>query len=153
MSNDDLKNRILKVVADAEFSEEGSEFLNVTVTPEHLHKLAEDLKNNPDLLLDYMFCLTGVDWVSHLMVVYHLESTVHGHRMVLKVKISDRENPAVDTVSDIWKTAEFHEREVYDLFGIKFNNHPDLRRILLEEDWEGYPLRKDYKDEVNIVEL
>ena len=73
--------------------------------------------------------------------------------MVLKVKISDRENPAVDTVSDIWKTAEFHEREVYDLFGIKFNNHPDLRRILLEEDWEGYPLRKDYKDEVNIVEL
>ena len=87
------------------------------------------------------------------MVVYHLESTVHGHKMVLKVKISDRENPAVDTVSDIWKTAEFHEREVYDLFGIKFNNHPDLRRILLEEDWEGYPLRKDYKDEVNIVEL
>ena len=73
MSNDDLKNRILKVVPEAEFSEEGSEFLNVTVTPEHLHKLAEDLKNNAEILLDYMFCLTGVDWVSHLMVVYHLE--------------------------------------------------------------------------------
>ena len=100
-----------------------------------------------------MFCLTGVDWVTHLMVVYHLESTTLRHTIVLKAKITDRENPEVETVCDIWRTAEFHEREVFDLFGVKFTNHPDLRRILLEDDWEGFPLRKDYKDEANIVEL
>lgn len=71
----------------------------------------------------------------------------------MKAKITDRENPAVDTICNIWRTAEFHEREVYDLFGIKFNNHPDLRRILLETTRVGFPLRKDYKDEANIVEL
>jgi len=86
-------------------------------------------------------------------VVYHLNSTQHKHYIVLKVKTDDRVNPNFDTVCDIWRTAEFHERETYDMFGIRFNNHPDLRRIFLEEDWKGYPLRKDYVDEVNIVEF
>lgn len=153
MSNEELKNIISQITPDAELTEEGSEFLNATVNPGQLHFLAEKLRNEENTLFDYLYCLTGVDWTSNFQIVYHLESTVHNHRMVLKVKITDRENPSVDTVSDIWKTAEFHEREVYDLFGIKFNNHPDLRRILLEEDWKGYPLRKDYADEANIVEL
>ncbi|MBL8007593.1 MAG: NADH-quinone oxidoreductase subunit C [Ignavibacteria bacterium] len=153
MSNEELKNIILQITPDAELTEEGSEFLNATVKPDQLHFLAEKLRNDKNTLFDYLYCLTGVDWISNFQVVYHLESTVHNHRIVLKAKITDRENPSVDTVSDIWKTAEFHEREVYDLFGIKFNNHPDLRRILLEEDWKGYPLRKDYADEANIVEL
>lgn len=153
MDNEQLKNKIISYVPEAEFVSEGTEYLNVTVTPEHLHSLAENLKNNEDTLFDFLFCLTGVDRVTAFEVVYHLESTAHKHIIVLKAKISDRENPAVDTVCDIWKTAEFHEREVYDLLGIKFNNHPDLRRILLEDDWKGYPLRKDYVDEANIVEL
>ena len=84
-------------------------------------------------------------------MVYHLRSTIHHHEMVLKAKIDDRENPEVVTLSHIWRTAEYHEREVYDLFGVKFENHPDLRRILLDEDWKGYPMRKDYVDPVNIV--
>ena len=89
----------------------------------------------------------------YLMVVYHLESTKQGHTIVLKVKTEDRQNPVFDTVCDIWRTAEFHEREIFDLLGIRFNNHPDLRRLFLDENWVGYPLRKDYQDEVNIVEL
>ena len=86
-------------------------------------------------------------------VVYHFNSTQLKHNVVIKAKINSREKPEIETISDIWRTAEFHEREVYDLFGIVFKNHPDLRRIFLEDDWEGYPLRKDYVDEVNIVEL
>ena len=68
-------------------------------------------------------------------------------------KIEDRQNPKIDSMYSLYKTADFHEREIFDLFGIKFNNHPDLRRIFLDDDWEGFPLRKDYVDEVNIVEL
>ena len=86
-------------------------------------------------------------------VIYHLKSNQYNHSFVLKARIENREKPEIDTVCNIWRTAEFHEREVYDLFGIVFNNHPDLRRIFLEDDWEGWPLRKDYVDEINIVEL
>ncbi len=153
MNNDELKTRISELSESAEFIEEGTEFLNVIVPSEKLHAIAESLKYSDDSKFDYLFCLSGVDWITHLMVVYHLTSSVFNHIVVLKVKLSDRENPEVETVSDIWKTAEFHEREVYDLFGVKFKNHPDLRRILLDEDWKGYPLRKDYVDEVNIVEF
>jgi NADH:ubiquinone oxidoreductase subunit C len=153
MNNDELKIKISGVLPEAEFSEEGSEYLNVTVTPENLLKTAGLLKDDIDLNFDYMFCLTGTDWMTYLMVAYHLESTTHKHRLVLKVKITDRENPSVETLSLMWKTAEFHEREVYDLLGVKFLHHPDLRRILLEDDWKGFPLRKDYVDEANIVEL
>ena len=84
-------------------------------------------------------------------MVYHLTSTIHRHTLVIKSKL-DHNTPEIETVSDIWRTAEFHEREIFDLFGIKFNNHPDLRRIFLDEKWEGFPLRKDYKDEINIIE-
>lgn len=153
MNNEELKQKISSISPAAEFNEEGSEFLNVTVAPENLRSLAEYLRNNEEMYFDYMFCLTAVDWVTHFIVVYHLTSTKFNHKIVLKAKITGRDDPSIDTICDIWKTAEFLEREVYDLFGIKFNNHPDLRRLLLEDDWVGYPLRKDYKDEANIVEL
>ncbi len=151
MDNEALKQQITAWEPAAELVEEGSQFLNAIVTPPRLRALAEKLRHDEATNFDYMFCLTGVDFPEHFMVVYHLRSTTHKHEMVLKVKIEDKENPAVDTLSDIWRTAEFHEREVYDLFGIKFNNHPDLRRILLADDWEGYPLRKDYVDPVNMI--
>ncbi len=134
-----------------EFTEEGSEFLNIAVEPELLYQLMEQLKNNNETHFDYLFCLSGVDWGEELGVVYHLESTVHRHTIVVKVKTKDRENPNLNSVYDIWATAEFHEREVFDFFGIKFNNHPNLKRLFLTEDWEGYPLRKDYVDEINMV--
>jgi len=153
MDNEKLKEKILPEFDSIEFVEQGSQFLNVIVTPQQLKSLSLFLRNNPELKFDFLFCLTGVDWITHLMVVYHLTSTEFNHDIVLKVKLEDRGNPEIETVSDIWKTAEFHEREIFDLFGIKFINHPDLRRILLEDDWSGYPLRKDYRDEANIVEL
>jgi NADH-quinone oxidoreductase subunit C len=150
MTNEQLVEKVKSLVPEAEFSE-SKDYLNVTVPPEKLHELCLRLKNDKDTLFDYLFCLTGVDWGKELGVVYHLSSTALKHYIVLKVKTSDRENGAVDTVCDIWRTAEFHEREVFDLLGIKFNNHPDLRRLLLDENWVGYPLRKDYVDDVRMV--
>ena len=102
--------------------------------------------------MDYLFCLTGIDTQGKLGVLYHLESTELKHCFVIRVLLDDRINPTIDTVSDLWKTAEYHEREVFDLFGIRFANHPDLRRIFLDDDFAGYPMRKDYSDEINLIE-
>ncbi len=134
-----------------EFSEAGSQFLNIFVQPAQLHSLMVQLKRNLDTQFDYLFCLSGVDWGTELGIVYHMESTIHRHSLVVKVKTPERENPTLDSVCDIWRTAEFHEREVYDFFGIKFNNHPNLKRLFLTDEWEGFPLRKDYVDEINMV--
>lgn len=134
-----------------EFSEEGSQFLNIIVQPNELHSLMSQLKTNSETQFDYLFCLSGVDWGKELGIVYHLESTTLRHQIVIKVNTKDRDNPTFDTVSDIWKTADFHEREVFDFFGIKFNNHPNLKFLFLTEEWEGFPLRKDYVDEINMV--
>ncbi len=152
MDQDKLKERITALVPEAEF-EENKQFLTAFIPAGKLHTAAQNLKEAEDTAFDYLFCQTGVDMTKYLMVVYHLNSTKHGHSVVLKVKADDRVNPAIDTVCDIWRTAEFLEREIYDLLGIHFNNHPDMRRIFLDENWKGHPLRKDYKDEVNIVEL
>jgi NADH/F420H2 dehydrogenase subunit C len=134
-----------------EFIEEGSQFLNITAQPEQFYQLMSQLKSNEQTNFDYLFCLSGVDWGEELGVVYHLESTTHRHIIVVKVNTKDRGKPTLDSVYDIWATAEFHEREVFDFFGIKFNNHPNLKRLFLTDDWEGYPLRKDYVDEINMV--
>lgn len=151
MDNEALKTLIASWVPDAELSEEESQFLNVTVAPGQLLDIADKLRNSEQTKFDYMFCLTCVDYPEHMIMVYHLRSTEHKHEMVLKAKIEDRENAEVPTLCHIWRTAEYHEREVFDLFGVKFTDHPDLRRILLDDDWKGYPLRKDYVDPVNIV--
>ncbi|MFH1407388.1 MAG: NADH-quinone oxidoreductase subunit C, partial [Candidatus Omnitrophota bacterium] len=103
------------------------------------------LKEDEKLRFDYLMCLSGVDYKEYFEVVYHLYSMERGRRAAVKVKLS-REKPEVDSVSSLWKSANWHEREAFDLLGIRFNNHPDLRRILLPEDWgEGFPLRKDYE--------
>jgi NADH:ubiquinone oxidoreductase subunit C len=129
---------------------EGKQYLEVTVPPSMLYKLAKQLREKEETQFDFLFCLTGVDYRTDLGVVYHLRSTIYDHVIVLKTRTSDRENPYLDSVADIWQTADFHEREVYDLLGIKFKNHPDLRRLFLDNSW-GFPLRKDYVDDINIV--
>jgi len=151
MTNEALQNLISSWIPELEFTEEGSQFLNITVQPEQLHQLMTQLKETEETSFDYLFCLTGMDWGKELGVIYHLESTTHRHTLVVKVKTEDRENPTLDTVSNIWHTADFHEREVFDFFGIKFNNHPNMTRLFLTDEWEGYPLRKDYVDEINMV--
>ncbi|MCB0460168.1 MAG: NADH-quinone oxidoreductase subunit C [Flavobacteriaceae bacterium] len=151
MINEELQTLLSSWNFELEFTEEESQFLNISVKPEELYGFMKQLKETPQTNFDYLFCLTGVDWGTELGVVYHLESTTFRHQIVVKVKTADRENPAFDSVWDIWRTAEFHEREVFDFFGIKFNNHPNLKRLFLTDEWEGWPLRKDYVDEVNMV--
>ena len=129
---------------------EGKQYLEVTVAPSMLYQLARQLREKEEAQFDFLFCLTGVDYGVDLGVIYHLRSTIFDHSVVLKTRTSDRENPQLDSVTDIWRTADFHEREVYDLIGIKFRNHPDLRRLFLYKSW-GFPLRKDYADDINIV--
>jgi NADH-quinone oxidoreductase subunit C len=129
---------------------EGKQFTEVSVPAPNLYNLAKKLKENRETLFDFLFCLSGVDYGQDLGIVYHLRSTKNNISVVLKVRTSDRKDPHFDSVSDIWRTAEFHEREVFDLLGIKFTNHPDLRRFFLGRSW-GFPLRKDYVDDIHIV--
>jgi NADH-quinone oxidoreductase subunit C len=129
---------------------EGKQYVEVTVPQSELYSLAKQLREKEELQFDFLFCLSGVDYGQDLGVVYHLRSTVLDHTVVIKTRTSDRDHPQFDSVSDIWKTADFHEREVYDLLGIRFLNHPDLRRLFLDNSW-GFPLRKDYVDDINIV--
>jgi NADH-quinone oxidoreductase subunit C len=152
MDIEKLKERVVSLVPGAQL-EDNKQFVSFVIPAEKFHSLVENLKSAEDTSMDYLFCLTGVDMAKELVVVYHLCSVKLGHEIVLKVKIEDRENPLVDSISDLYKSADFHEREVYDLLGIKFNNHPDMRRIFLDENWKGFPLRKDYVDEINIIEL
>ena len=107
--------------------------------------VAEHLHGHDELAMDWLACITGVDYPAdnRLCAVYDLRSTRHGHWFAVKVYV-DRDNPHVHSVSDLWPAADWHEREAHDLLGIVFDHHPDLRRILLPEDWVGHPLRKDY---------
>jgi len=150
MNNEQLTAKILSFEPSAEVKE-GVQYLTATVASDKFHALAKNLRESKDTNFDYLFCLTGMDYGDSLGVIYHLESTNLKHQLVIKTVCSDKEKPVLDTVCDIWRTAEFLEREVFDLFGIDFNNHPDMRRIFLEEDWVGHPLRKDYSDNNIIV--
>jgi len=109
-----------------------------------LQEVCAFLKDSPELKLDFLSAVAGVDLGGELQAVYLLYSYAHHHSFALKVN-APRENPTIPTVSGIWPAANWHERETFDLMGIRFSGHPDLRRILLPEDWLGHPLRKDYK--------
>jgi NADH-quinone oxidoreductase subunit C len=116
----------------------------IKVTADQVDEIAEMLRDDDAFQFDYLMSLSGLDLGENLGVVYHLYSMKLNHKIVLKTEVP-KEKPDVKTVCHIWRTADWHEREAYDLLGINFLNHPDLRRILLPEDWEGHPLRKDYQ--------
>jgi NADH-quinone oxidoreductase subunit C len=122
----------------------------IMVKKDLIRDICQYLKDEPSLKMDHLADLTAVDYSTYpndtglrFEVVYNLISIEYRHRIRLKVRVPE-EDPRVDTVSSIWQTANWHERETFDLMGIKFDGHPDLRRILLPEDWEGHPLRKEY---------
>jgi NADH-quinone oxidoreductase subunit C len=136
----------------------------VVIDPADLVEVCRFLRDDPRLSMEFLNCISGVDYLEtdpkkapkagfepHLEVVYHFSSFTHRHRFVLKVILprwkdgKAGEIPEVPSVTSLWKTADWHEREVYDLSGVWFSGHPDLRRILLAEDWQGHPLRKDYE--------
>jgi NADH-quinone oxidoreductase subunit C len=150
MDKEKLKEKILALASNAEIAD-GLQYLTITLIPGKLLEIARFLKEDPETQFDYLFCLSGVDYGDCLATVYHLESVKFRQAVVLKVKIANRDQPQVPSVCGLWNAAEYHEREVFDLLGIKFTNHPDLRRFFLDESW-GYPLRKDFVDEVNIIE-
>jgi NADH-quinone oxidoreductase subunit C len=136
----------------------------VVIEPSDLTEVCRFLRDDPRLSFEFLNCISGVDYLEpdpkkvpkagfepHTEVVYHFSSFTHRHRFVLKLVLprwKDNkvgELPEVPSVTSLWRTADWHEREVYDLSGVWFNGHPDLRRILTSEDWVGHPLRKDYE--------
>ena len=139
MTNEELKSKITGLLATATV-EEGGQWLTINVEPVEWRFLAERLRNDPSLFFDYLFCLTCIDWKTHLTMVYHLDSTKFRHIVVIKSKLPV-DNPVIETVSDIWKTANFH-------------GHPDLRLLILPDGWEGKrPMLKDFEDPVNMIRL
>lgn len=136
----------------------------IEVAPQSIADVCMFLKTDPDLQFNMLNCISAVDyfevdpkkaaktgWEPHLEVVYHMSSTVKKHSLVIKVMLPRWKNdvagelPEVQSVESVWRGADWHEREVYDLSGVWFTGHPDLHRILCPEDWVGYPLRKDYE--------
>jgi NADH-quinone oxidoreductase subunit C len=129
---------------------QASEFrgeLTLVVPREHLRRVAAYLAAEPGLEFNFLSDISAVDRFPgepRFELNYHLLSLPNRQTLRLRVWVSGLANPAVDSVTPVWPTANWHEREVFDLFGIRFDGHPDLRRILMPDDWEGHPLRKDY---------
>jgi NADH-quinone oxidoreductase subunit C len=166
---------LAKRLEDAElvWQESGPETFAL-VPAARIHDAALFLREDPRLAFDFLMCLSGIDWDGYdengkgksvdilgynqdgtpetsdrvaegdLGVAYHLYSYRHGHKFAMQARLP-RNSPTVPTVSDVWPTADWHEREAWDLLGVRFAGHHDLRRILLDEGWEGHPLRKDYQ--------
>jgi NADH-quinone oxidoreductase subunit C len=131
-------DRVLDVVTDDKHP-------RLQIGPDAWREVAVFMKTDPDLAFDWLACLSGVDYVAddRLGVVVDLWSTTHQHRFAVKILLP-RGDARVPSVADLWPAANWHEREAFDLLGIRFEGHPDLRRILLADDWHGHPLRKDY---------
>ena len=118
---------------------------SLLVKSESLLEIAAFLKTAPGLEFDYLDLITSVDYLDYFEVVYQLTSIKHNHSLVLKTRCYERENPTLPSVVSVWRGADFQEREIYDLMGISFEGHPNLKRIFLWEGFPGHPLRKDYK--------
>lgn len=141
--HDKIKSQFPEAVVDFKADAVTEPF--IVIRPDLIREIANFIFVDPESKFDYLICLSGVDFNDgNLGVVYHLSSMQKRHRIVLKVKVP-KDKPEVPSVESVWKTANWHEREAFDLLGIIFLDHPDLRRILLPDDWEGFPLRKDYK--------
>ncbi len=133
-------------------SEEEALQPSLTIQTEKLGEVCQELQENENCYFDFLSCITGIDngpKVGTMEVVYQLYSIPYDHHLMLKVELKRNEEgepaPEVPSLSALWRTANWQEREIYDLLGIRFTDHPDLRRILLPKDWEGHPLRKDYQ--------
>ncbi|GAB2618606.1 NADH-quinone oxidoreductase subunit C [Emticicia sediminis] len=156
MSFSEIKELIINMFGEEIVLKEDSTSLqhSITIPNERLLEVCQFLHVQPKLYFDFLSCITGIDngpTVGTVEVVYHLTSIPYEHNFVLKVEVPRNQEgeslPKVYSLTPIWKTADWHEREAFDLVGIDFIGHPDLRRILLPADWEGHPLRKDYQEQ------
>ena len=120
----------------------------VALPAERLASIMRHLRDRPEFAFDMLEFHTAIDWLAEnrFELVYNLYSMKHRHCLLVTTSVP-RENAEVETVSDIWRAAEWQEREVYDMFGVLYDGHPDLRRLLLDDEWSGHPLRKDYVDD------
>jgi len=142
-----IQEKIANLFPAATFDTDSSDILQITVADESWHDLAKTLRDDPDTSMDYLVTIVGMDWVDKLGCIYYLMSTKHNTMCSVKVAAPDRDKPYVHSVADLWRIAEIYEREVYDFYGIIFINNPDMRRLFLNIDWVGYPLRKDYDED------
>lgn len=147
-----IADAIRRDYPDAEIGAKADDWLEVRVRPDQVPQFFTFVKETPELAFDYLSDLTAVDYEDQgFQIVYHLiaiglKAETVQRKLVIKIDIP-RDEPKIATAVDVWPTANFHEREVYDMMGVIFEGHPDLRRILMREDWIGHPLRKDYVDE------
>ncbi|MDE6199862.1 MAG: NADH-quinone oxidoreductase subunit C, partial [Muribaculaceae bacterium] len=139
-----IQDKISKLFPAATF--EQADTLQITVPDAQLQSLARTLRDDADLAFDFLVTIVGMDWKDSMGCIYYLSSSVHSHTVAVKVSTADRERPMLHSVSEIWTIAEIFEREVYDFFGIVFIGNKDMRRLFLNIDWVGYPLRKDYDE-------
>ena len=141
LAGEELAQRLQSAVPD---SVEGWGATAVWVRPGRLEEVARFLRDDPDLDFQFLNAISAVDFIEHFEVVYHLTSMRHQHTAVLKTKVFGRQDLSLPSVYHLWRGADFQEREVWDLMGIHFEGHPNMKRIMLWEGFEGHPLRKDY---------
>ncbi len=138
-------SEVNKIISDsfpqavAEFSEQ-----ELFIRNEWLLEISGYLKKEPQLAFDYLNYITATDYYDYFKLVYQITSLKHNRSLIFKVRCYDRINPSLPSVISLWRGADFQEREIYDLLGITFTGHPNLRRIFLWDGFQGYPLRKDY---------
>lgn len=134
-------------VSDFTAADKGIKDSFCKVKPDRWHDVAAILRDDAELKFDFLQCITAVDWPKKNIIemVYHLYSYPLRHSFVVKAELP-RDNPVIPSVVDLWGAADWNEREQFDLYGVGFSGHPDLRRILMPDDWPGYPMRKDYKE-------
>lgn len=152
MTFEEITNKITEQFGENFLESINSDLIqpSLTVSIQNLVELCKFLQQTDGLYFDYLACLSGMDngeKTGTMEIVYHLDSIPFEHSIVIQVIIPRDLTVAVPTISHLWRTADWHEREAYDLFGIQFEHHPDLRRILLANDWEGHPMQKDYKEQ------
>ena len=150
MPFEDIKSLVETAISGAVLGEDlNASPKTLIIAPASIHQVCELLHANEKVYFDTLSCLTGIDNgidQNTMEVIYNLYSIPYNLHLMLRVKL-ERDNPEVDSVADIWRGADWHEREAYDLLGIRFSGHSDLRRILLPEDWVGFPMRKDYEQQ------
>jgi len=146
MNKLELIKKINKLFSEALIIEKNP-IIKIKISKTKFISFMNILKTNKDLSFDMLYDHTAIDWIykNEFELIYNLYSTTYGYHIIVSVNIS-RSDPRIITVSNIWSISEWQERETYDLFGILYEDHKDLRRLFLNDDWNGYPLRKDYKD-------
>ena len=141
LSGKEVARRVAEQIADSVVD---SDDTSIIIRSNNIFQVAQFLKTTPEFDFSYLTSVTSVDYIDFIEVVYRLTSIKHNHGLVLKTRCYDRDNPTVPSVVSLWRGADLQEREVYDLMGISFSDHPNLRRLLLWEGFQGHPLRRDY---------